>query len=138
MRLAAVHGIQHLPAQRFGAIASEVDVADIQQSARGMPRLESLLADVQRSMPPDFQRSPGTRPSRSRELLTTDAFDQRTASECVSDPAKPLGRRWQQPIYFASKVLYVVEFVRPWGPAAGLSICTSMRKATLQCRVRGA
>ena len=34
IRIATAHGIQHLLAQRVGAIASEVEVADIQQPVR--------------------------------------------------------------------------------------------------------
>ena len=56
-------GIRYLPAQHVGATVSEVNVADIQQSTRVVPRRESLLADVQGSTQPDFQLSAEPRPS---------------------------------------------------------------------------
>ena len=62
IRIAPCHGIQYLPAQRFGATVSEVDVADIQQPTRVVPRREPLLADVQGATQSDFQ--PPIKPRR--------------------------------------------------------------------------
>ena len=56
IRIAASHDIQHLPAQRIGATAPEMNVADVQQATRLGPRGESLFADMQGSMQPDLQR----------------------------------------------------------------------------------
>ena len=57
IRIAPRDGIEHLPAQHVGTTVPEVNVADIQQSIRVVPRREALLADVQGSTQPDFQLS---------------------------------------------------------------------------------
>ena len=63
IRMAASYGIQDLPAQCVGTPVPEVNVADIQKPARVVPRRQPLLADMQGSSQPDFQRS--GRPWRS-------------------------------------------------------------------------
>ena len=74
IRIAASHGIEYLPAQQVGTTIPEVNVADIQESIRVVPRRESFLADVQVATQPDLQRSAKQGPSRARELLDTGAF----------------------------------------------------------------
>lgn len=52
--IAANHGIQDLPAQPVGTTGPEVNVADIQQPTRIVSRRESLFADMQGVIQPEF------------------------------------------------------------------------------------
>jgi len=57
VRIAVGHRLEDLPAQPVGSALTEVNVAHIEQPARVVPRRQSLLADVQRVVEPDLQRS---------------------------------------------------------------------------------
>ena len=57
IRIATGRGIQYLPTQRVGATVPEVNVADIQQPTRVMPRRQPLFADMEGVIQPDFQRA---------------------------------------------------------------------------------
>jgi hypothetical protein len=76
IRFAAGDGIEYLRAQNLGTALPEVNVADIQQSTRVVPRRESLLAEVQGSTQPDFELSAGPGPSPVGELPATRTLDQ--------------------------------------------------------------
>src|SRR5215204_1513518 len=76
IRIAPSDGIEYLPAQNVRTTLPEVNVADIQQSIRVVPRRESLLADVQGSTQPDFQLAAEPRPSPVGELPATRTLDQ--------------------------------------------------------------
>ena len=70
IRPGAGGGVDDVPAQQFGAAASEVDVADIQQAAGVVAPRKSLLADEQRSGQPDLERRVRPRPSRIQGSMT--------------------------------------------------------------------
>ena len=55
IRIAASRSIQHLPAQRVGTTVPEVNVADVQQSTRVMPRRQPLFADMEGVCESDLQ-----------------------------------------------------------------------------------
>jgi len=55
IRIAASHGIQYLPTEPVGTTLPEVNVADIQQPTRVMPRRQPLFADMEGLIQPDFQ-----------------------------------------------------------------------------------
>jgi hypothetical protein len=57
IRIRASDGIEDLPAESVGTPLSEVNVADVEQSTRVVPRRESLLADVQGSPQADVEPS---------------------------------------------------------------------------------
>ena len=55
IRIATSRGIQYLPTERVGTTVPEVNVADIQQPARVIPRRKPLFADMKGAGQPDFQ-----------------------------------------------------------------------------------
>ena len=87
--VAAGHGTQYLPAQRVGSAVPEVNVADIQQPTRVVPRRQSFFAHVEGPRPPELQRADRRWRSPARKLRKARAIDQWTAPRGCAFIAHP-------------------------------------------------